>query len=280
MEISSPAKINLFLQVTGIRPDGYHELNTLMCGIGIRDHIRLDFDAAETSVSCAHPDVPEDSFNTAFKAARLYFETAGIKGGVSIRIEKKIPVGAGLGGGSSNAAAVLKGLNARFGNRFSGKELMAMGRRIGADVCFFISGRPALAAGIGDVLTPFDRLAAFPLVVVYPSIPVSTAEVYKRYNLGLTKIEKKPKKSIFELNWKKTDSVCLHNDLEEAGFSICPESRRAKEALLRHEAAAALMSGSGSAVFGLYNTLENAGKAYAALSEDGTWQVFLTRLLT
>ncbi len=280
MEIRSFAKINLFLQVTGKRADGYHELNTLMCGIDLHDIIRLDFNCAETCVSCTHPDVPGDLTNTAFKAARLFFETAGIAGAVGIHIEKRIPVGAGLGGGSSNAAAVLKELNTHYGNPLSEGQLMAMGRAIGADVCFFISGRPAVATGIGEVLTPFLHLYPFQLLVIYPSVPVSTAQVYKKLNLGLTKNKKIPKKNVFELNWKKADSVCLHNDLEETGFALCPESRRAKMALLRHHASAALMSGSGSAVFGLYETTEAARDAHAALSENKTWQIYLTRLRT
>jgi len=279
MEMLSPAKINLFLEVTGRRPDGYHDLNTLMCCIGLSDSIRLTFEQKEISIRCAHPDVPENETNLAGRAARLFFEYTGRSTGIRIDIEKNIPVGAGLGGGSSNAATVLKGLNRFYGSVVSQKELAAIGKSIGADVPFFIYGRPAVARGIGDILTPCDCIKSCPVLLVYPSVAVSTAEVYKKLNLTLTKIKKINTKNVFELKWDKNIANRLFNDLESVASEICPEIQEAKASLRMHGASAALMTGSGSAVFGLYENLASAKKAYEAISRNRIWQLHLSHLI-
>jgi 4-diphosphocytidyl-2-C-methyl-D-erythritol kinase len=283
MEIKSPAKINLFLEVIGKRPDGYHNLNTLMCCIALYDTIQLTFGQKKISVHCTHPDVPDDETNLAWRAARLFFDTTRICKGVRIDIKKKIPIGAGLGGGSSNAAAVLKGLNSFYGSPVSNKDLMAAGKSIGADVPFFIYGKPARATGIGDILTPCDCIKSCPILVIYPSIPVSTAKVYKKLNLRLTKNKKINTQFLFKLNLGQDAVKQLFNDLELAASEICPEIQEAKTSLLAHNASVALITGSGSAVFGLYDNIENAKKAYTAisqyiLSKNRTWQLYLSHL--
>ena len=149
MNLKSPAKINLFLAVTGKRPDGYHNLSTLMCCIGLYDSILLSFGKKQTTVRCDHPNVPEDHTNLAHRAAKLFLDTAKIHEEIHIVIDKKIPVGAGLGGGSSNAAAVLKGLNTFYDSPLSDNTLIKLAKSLGADVPFFIFGKPAHAAGIG-----------------------------------------------------------------------------------------------------------------------------------
>jgi 4-diphosphocytidyl-2-C-methyl-D-erythritol kinase len=279
MDISSPAKINLFLQVTGKRTDGYHDIITLMCCIGLSDTIRLRFGEKRISVECPHPDVPEDQTNLACRAAELFFDSHRVKEGVHIAIDKTIPVGAGLGGGSSNAAAVLKGLNTHYGRPFSLRELSRMGRYTGADVPFFIAGRPAVASGIGDLLQPYDRLRPYPILLIFPSISVSTAEVYKKFNLRLTKNKKIINRAIFRSNWGKDAPELLHNDLEAAASAICPEIQEAKEALLRHGALGAAMSGSGSAVFGVFEDFEKAIDGRRAISKNRQWRLHLTRIL-
>jgi 4-diphosphocytidyl-2-C-methyl-D-erythritol kinase len=279
MEIQSPAKINLFLEVTGKRPDGYHNLSTLMCCIGLYDSISLSFGGKKTTVNCSHPNVPEDETNLAFRAARLFFDNANISEGVDIVIDKKIPVGAGLGGGSSNAAAVLKALNIFYDSPLQENVLMETGKSIGADVPFFIYGKPAHATGIGDILTPYPHLAAHPILLIYPSIPVSTAQVYKKMNLRLTKNKKINTKIDFKLNWGRGASKLLYNDLETVAFEICPEIKKAKVALLQSGAMGALMSGSGSAVFGIFENLENAKQALNALSHHRMWQLYLSHLV-
>ena len=280
MRIRASGKINLFLRVTGKRPDGYHDLISLMCCVGIYDELKLAFGKERTRVICTHPDVPENETNLAWRAANLFFNTAGIDAGVKITITKNIPVGAGLGGGSSNAAAVLNALNTRFNTPFTMKELHAMGRRLGADVPFFIHGKPAVATGIGDILEPFDNLAPVPLVVVYPSIAVSTSRVYKNLNLRLTKNKKKNNYNVFKMDWNRDAPRLLHNDLENAACDLCPDIRRAKEILIAHGATGALMTGSGSSVFGLFDSLSAAKKASWDISvSNRNWRIFVAQTL-
>jgi 4-diphosphocytidyl-2-C-methyl-D-erythritol kinase len=281
MRIRAPGKINLFLRVTGKRPDGYHDLISLMCCIGIYDELDLVFGQRRTRITCADPDVPEDETNLAHRAADLFFNTAQMKRGVQITIKKNIPVGAGLGGGSSDAAAVLNALNARFDMLFPMDELHAMGRSLGADVPFFIHQKPAIATGIGDILEPFDKLIPMPLVVVYPSVAVSTAQVYKNLNLRLTKNKKKNSYNVFKMDWNRDAPRLLHNDLEDAACNICHDIRCAKEALISHGASGALMTGSGSSVFGLFNNRAAADRASQDISASNrNWRLFVTRLLT
>jgi len=290
MIIDSPAKINLYLAVTGKRPDGYHNIDTLMCCIDLHDSIRLSFDEPRISLHCGHPDVPKDASNLAWRAAKIFLDTIGITSGIHIEIEKRIPMGAGLGGGSSNAGAVLNALNTHYGAPLSQTELMAMGKTIGADVPFFISGKPAIATGIGDILTPCPPLDPFPVVLIYPSVAVSTALVYKNLNLRLTKTKKINTDFLFKQNRGRHALPFLFNDLEPVASVICPDIHEAKAALRRHHAETALMTGSGSAVFGLFKNDALALMAYTAISIQLTkitdksynkkpWRLYLCHLL-
>ena len=193
LKILSPAKINLFLHATGRRPDGYHNIISLMCCIGLYDIISIGFKAKKITVTCNDPDVPDDERNLAFLAAERFFKNLGKNHGLSILIEKHIPVGSGLGGGSSNAAAVLLSLNRYYQCPFSQDELMSMGLSIGADIPFYVFNQPAIATGIGEKLKAFDRLGRFWVVLIYPGFSVSTEEIYKNLDLGLTFCKKKVK---------------------------------------------------------------------------------------
>ena len=279
MRILSPAKINLFLQITGKRPDGYHDLVSLMCCVGLYDTVSLIVGVKEISVSCRHPEVPEDETNLVAAAAALFFNTLNINDGVKISIEKQIPVGAGLGGGSSNAAAVFLGLNRYYGYPFSPDKLISMGRSIGADVPFFIFRKPAIVSGIGDQLKAYQGLESFKILLVFPGFGVSTAKVYKNLNLGLTNCEKKLRS--FLLNEQSFDpGIHLCNDLEPIAASMYPGIVTAKETLLKHGALGALMSGSGSTVFGLFHDSDTAVRAKRALAENDKWQLYLVDMIT
>ena len=279
MRILSPAKINLFLQITGKRPDGYHDLVSLMCCVGLYDTVTLSFGVKETSVSCRHPDVPEDETNLAAVAASLFFNTLNINDGVKISIEKQIPVGAGLGGGSSNAAAVLLGLNRFYDTAFSRDKLISLGCSIGADVPFFIFRKPAIVSGIGDKLKAYQGLESFKILLVFPGFGISTARVYKNLNLGLTNCKKKLRS--FLLNEQSFNPGChLCNDLEPIAVSMYPGIFIAKQALLRYGALGALMSGSGSTVFGLFPDSDTAFRAQRALEANNEWQVYLVDMIT
>jgi len=284
LELLAPAKINLFLHVIGRRPDGYHELRSLMCCIDLYDRLLLQFGTSHNEIVCMHADVPEDETNLAIKAVVLFnqalrTETLHRPVNVSVVLTKGIPVGAGLGGGSSDAAAVLKGLNQHHGFPFGDVRMQALALELGADVPFFIQGRPALAAGIGEQLTPCTGLAAMDVVVVYPGFGFSTARVFNNLNLALTKSKKKLR--YFPFN-KGTFSATHHlrNDLEAGVGDQFPVIENIKVALLEQGALGSLMTGSGSAVFGLFADRVGALKAKAALDRHGDWQVFATRLLT
>jgi 4-diphosphocytidyl-2-C-methyl-D-erythritol kinase len=279
MNLRSPAKINLYLEVTGKRPDGYHNLITLMCFIGLFDSLHVIFGKSRISVTCSNPDVPQDENNLAFQAARLFLDASRIQEGVHIEIEKSIPVGAGLGGGSSNAAAVLLGLNAHYGSPYPINALSKMGKRLGADVPFFIFGGPAVATGIGDKLMHFNNLISYSILLIYPSVTLSTAEVYQTLNLPLTKNKKINTNTIFKLDWGRHAPKLLRNDLEAAAIALCLDIQTAKQILLEAGALGAMMTGSGSCVFGLFENMDLARRAYSQVSSDRPeWQVFLTQM--
>ncbi|MGA6924485.1 MAG: 4-(cytidine 5'-diphospho)-2-C-methyl-D-erythritol kinase, partial [Desulfosarcina sp.] len=269
LSIRAPAKINLFLRIIGKRLDGYHDIDSLICPLALYDNLTLTPVGKGVRVVCDHPDVPEDATNLALRAARLFLETASGGNsppiaGLRVRIEKKIPVGAGLGGGSSDAAAVLTALNDYLGKPLCASKLMSLGAGIGADVPFFILGAPALARGIGDRLTPFLHLSPWTALLVYPNQVVSTAWVYKKLNLGLTKDEKKLSKFHFDGRFFNVGEH-LVNDLEPVTEKAFPVITEIKRLLLAHGAAGALMAGSGSTVFGLFADRERAFSAYTAL---------------
>ncbi len=278
MQLFTPAKINLFLHVIGRRPDGYHDVATLMCPVGIYDRLTLRVGGNRCRIRCAHPQVPENKSNLAARAADRFFRELGRVEGVDIRIDKHIPVGAGLGGGSSNAAAVLKALNRHYGHPFDRRRLMDMGREIGADVCFFIDGRPALATGIGDRLASGPVIAPFQAVVVVPPIHMATESVYKKLNLGLTKFEN-PLKSI-PLKENCFDVHCqLRNDLETVVTREYPVIDAIKTALLDYGALGALMTGSGSGVFGLFTTSRQADDVAELMKSRFEGRIFSADLL-
>ena len=278
----SPAKINLFLHVQNRRPDGYHDILSLISAVGIFDGVTLLPGPSPTRVHCRAPGVPEDETNLAHRAADVFFRhldagAAGPARGVEIHLKKQIPVGAGLGGGSSNAATVLSGLNRWYGHPFSPSDLAEMAKPLGADVPFFLEGKPALAFGIGDRLTPFSGLSPWPVVIVYPQVSVSTARVYQNFKFGLTKCKNPIKDTSFITDFNLVDY--LWNDLESVTESWYPIVSFVKSAIRDCGARGVLMSGSGSSVFGLFEDDRAARRAWVRLSGHNQWRVFQTRLL-
>ncbi len=279
MKVRSPAKINLFLKITGKRPDNYHELITLMCPISLHDTISLHFSEKETTVICSHPKIPEDETNLAFRAAADFLRAMNGTEGVKICIDKNIPVAAGMGGGSSNAATVLLGLNQYYGHRFSHDQLMAIGLSIGADVPFFILQKPAIATGIGEKLSPYSGLQPFHVLLIYPGFGVSTAVIYKNFNLGLTNCKQTLKFSHFN-NQVFDAEHHLCNDLETVTASLYPDIFTAKKALLNHGAAGAVMSVSGPTVLGLFSESKTARKAFRSIGlKHPEWELFLADMV-
>jgi len=287
VELASPAKVNLFLYVTGKREDGYHELCSLMSGITLYDRIVLEATPSGISLSCDYPGVPEDQSNLAWRAAELFFRVSGLKGGCHIAIDKNIPPGAGLGGGSGNAASVLKGLNAMHGDPFDEKALETMALTLGADVPFFVRCAPVLASGVGECFEAIPALKPYHLVIIYPGTGLSTVAVYKNLKLGLTKTEKKIKSRL--LNEAVIDPLhLLHNDLETSALMLSSVVGDAKEALKHAGAEGVLMSGSGSSVFGLFSESQKAQAAETHLmrlreerpEQYAGWQLFSAELVS
>jgi 4-diphosphocytidyl-2-C-methyl-D-erythritol kinase len=277
MKINSPAKINLFLHIIGKRPNGYHDIHSLMCGVALYDTLTLDFETSKITVACTHPAVPEDETNIACRAAECFFDALGHSGGVAINIEKRIPVAAGLGGGSSNAAGVLSGLNTHYGHPFSNRSLASLALSLGADVPFFIHQQPALATGVGENLELFKGIQPYYVVLIHPEIQVSTSEVYNNLNLGLTNCEQKHKSFPLSEGFNPLYHLC--NDLETVTISWYPEILDIKNALLDQGALGSLMSGSGPTVFGIFSDSDRAKKAYETLSTNQRWSCFVTQLL-
>lgn len=263
--VLSPAKVNLFLKVLGNRPDGYHEILSLMQPVSLYDEIEVSVsEGGGIKVATDSPEAPGGSENLAYRAAALFLERAGSVKRVSISIKKRIPVGAGLGGGSSNAASVIMALDGLLGTGFSGQELMDMGSRLGSDVPFFFLRGPALARGRGEVLER-ALLPELYYVLVNPGFHVPTAWVYS--SLRLTK---KAQNNILLYSCevfadRERLKDALTNDLEAVTIGMYPEISALKESLVEAGASGALMSGSGPTVFGVFHSREDAMRAYGTL---------------
>lgn len=250
IKVGVPAKVNLWLEIIRRRDDGYHDLSSLMLPIGIYDYLELAFCKGNgISLECDEPGVPADGNNLAWRAAEVFLRTIGSKDGVHIRIAKNIPVAAGLGGGSANAAAVLLALNRMYMNSLPMPELESLGHKLGADVPFFLFQRPALATGIGEKLCSVEGLPDYPLVLVKPRISVSTRWVYQ--SLKLTRGESRISLYNFvERPWQLLE--VMQNDLETVTLTKYPVLGEIKQWLLDQGAIGALMSGSGPTVFGVF----------------------------
>jgi len=279
IRVLAPAKINLFLHITGRRPNGYHELYSLMCPVTLFDTLALRFHKRDIQLTCHHSGIPSDETNLAWRAAACFLDRLKTREGVHISLEKRIPVAAGLGGGSSDAAAVLNALNRHYGQPFSMGVLMEMGLSLGTDVPFFILSRPAIADGVGEHLTVFEGLRRFFLVLTAFPFGVSTADVYKNLNLGLTNCKKA--NTSFALENRQDFDILryLCNDLETVTIRQFPEIEAAKTTLMNHGSVGALMSGSGPTVFGLFETAEKRDHAMRMLSTSMNWTLYAAELL-
>lgn len=270
----APAKLNLHLRIVGRRPDGYHLLDSAMVPISLYDRVDLAFKPhADIAIRCRalQPGIPEDNENLAAKAAKLFLDRAGFTGKVHITIDKEIPSGAGLGGGSSDAAAILRMLNAALDARIATDVLARWALDLGADVPFFVYGSPARVGGIGERITPQPSSVSAPIVVAFPGTSLSTADVYRTYDASLTTSADLSSGS-FPASDQSSLNGILINDLEAAAIRIYPRLRLLKHRMLDLGACGALMTGSGSAVFGIWKDERAAQAAAATLRmSDGMW---------
>ncbi len=269
---ASPAKVNLTLRVLGRRMDGYHDILSLMQRISLCDEMTFSPRGDRIVVRCPDSALPADVNNIAYRAAAAFFSRAEIPPGVEITIRKRIPIAAGLGGGSSNAATTLLVLNEIAGCPLTRTELMRLGTDLGADVPFFIFGDTAWASGIGDHLIEAAPLPRLRFVLVNPGFTVSTKEVYQSLNLGLTN----PAISYSIPRFSTLEDLIgsLTNDLEKVTLRRHPVLDHIKTLLLENGARGALMSGSGPTVFGIFTDEESALQAEKNLGQGNRWSVF------
>jgi len=283
LSFKTPAKINLGLHISHKREDGYHELETLLQMVSLYDSIELETLPSGIELLCDKPGIPKDRTNLVVQAAHLLLETCSLenKQGVRIRLDKKIPSGAGLGGGSGNAAGVLVGLNALWNLKLSREKLTHLAAKLGADVPFFLTAPSALGKGRGDEVAPVQAVGKFDILLVYPGFPIATSWVYQNLNLKLTN----PQNNISILKKFLSESQvgklgeCLYNDLEPIVIQRYPEIQAIKEDLFNLGAKGSLLSGSGSTVFAIFDNPNCAKSAYTNLNK-GNWEVFLTETVT
>ena len=277
------AKINLLLRVRGRRPDGYHEIETVFQTVTLHDLLTFEpLDGGNFELVCDAPGVPADETNLVSRAARSLRERFGVRRGARVILEKRIPAEGGLGGGSSDAAAALVGLSSLWEISTNGAELAELGAGLGADVPFFFAGGTALGMGTGTRLAPLADAPAARLLVVSPGVRVSTAEAYKALNArALTKEDPAFNLLSSRAGAEITDSLCevMRNDFEPVVFRLRPEIARARDALLKSGARCALLAGSGSSVFGVFDNGGAGERAARALSAEAGWRVFACETL-
>lgn len=267
--IAAPAKINLSLDITGKLENGYHALDTIMQTISIEDKITLAKTGRQISVLCDHPQVPQGNGNICHKAAEAFFEKTALEGGVIITIDKNIPVAAGLAGGSSDAAAVIKGLNLLYGTGLTQREMCEIGLKCGADVPYCIVAGTCRAKGIGEKLTKLPSFAGVYIVLVVPDFFVSTAWAYKNYDLNKTDEKPCTEELISYIRGRdiKNTAERMANVLESVTAKKHPEIREIKNDIKKSGACGSVMSGSGPSVFGLFENEEKARIAFSVIRE-------------
>ena len=281
MEVEAPAKVNLFLRVYDARPDGYHELSTLFQAVDLADRVRVGLGGDAVEIEVHGAELGPAAENLAYRAAARLLAQTGISGGARVVLEKRIPVGAGLGGGSSDAAAVLRGLARLASIPEDDARLRAVGAELGSDVPFFL-GRSPLAAGRGrgEVLEAFAPLPVADLVLVSPPVHVSTGWAYAALDTARRARGSSggPSPRGRPATWQDVVAEA-HNDFQDVVAAAHPEVARALAALGAAGAEVALMSGSGSTCFGLFPERSAAARAAAELTRELGWPCGAVRTL-
>jgi len=282
INLLSPAKINLTLEILGVRPDGYHELRSIIQPIDFFDEVRIEAEeGGGITLESSGIEIPEGSDNLAWKAAEKYLGESGLPLSVKINIKKRIPPGSGLGGGSGNAAAVLVGLNKLTG-ALTEEKLLSIAGGIGADVSFFIRPQSAVAVGMGEKITLLRDFPIFYYLVLCPKLHISTEEIYKKWDelnpspeensLNASGPDIEERVSAFRDREKPPP---LGNDLEEAAIKLYPEINSYKKILSSMGAKSVMMTGSGSSVYALFKKEDEAVDAYEYLKTSPTFKSIL-----
>lgn len=276
LTLPSFAKINWTLEILGKRPDGYHELRTLLQAVSVADELIFELIEQGIEIVCDHPDVPCDETNLVYRAARSLLDFSGLEKGVRVTINKRIPTAAGLGGGSSNAAVTLIALQRLWQIQLAPRDLFSLGARLGADVPFFFIGGTCLGVGRGDEIYPLADIKAEHLLLVNAGILVPTREVYSSLPPELTNpqaVTKMP--TSFEVAYAsistQDEQIRLHNDLEFPVLDRHQLLGEIKDKLKRAGASGVLMSGSGSTIFAIFDTEAARSTALRELNQHGWW---------
>lgn len=240
------AKINLFLDVTGKRADGYHLLETVMQSVDLADIVTVELLRENIEISCSDPDVPDDERNTCYKATKMFYALLGTHGGADITLDKRIPHGAGLGGGSADAAAVLTGLNVLHGKPFDEQTMLKLAVQVGADVPFCMTGGTKLCKGVGDIMSSAEPYPAKCFLIVKPNFRFDTKAAYESYDVTMVQRRERHENeyyNVFRAIYKNDELNRIVSKLTELG------------------AKGAELTGSGSAVFGAFDSMEDAADA-------------------
>ncbi|MCL1972380.1 MAG: 4-(cytidine 5'-diphospho)-2-C-methyl-D-erythritol kinase [Endomicrobia bacterium] len=274
----APAKINLYLEITGKRPDGYHNLESIMQTVSLYDEITVEDAPGGINLECDNKNLPSNSSNIVYKAAEAVRNRFNIQKGVKITLKKEIPTGAGLGGGSSDAAAAIKALVKLWNIKTQKTELEQIAAKLGADVAFFLTGGTALCEGTGEIVTPLLSIRKMPVVLANPGFGVLTASIYKKVTFPLTNPRKihTIKKLICDGSFNENYALkyCF-NRLEEFVFPDYSEIAKIKS-VMADLGCASLMSGSGATVFGIFGSESQSETIQSKLREYqwNVWTVF------
>lgn len=299
LTLNAPAKINLYLDIINKRRDGYHNIETIFQKVSLSDTIKIGIIKKGISIYCRYPGIPANKANFCYKAAQLMQKKFSLDAGIEIDITKRIPPAAGLGGGSSDAACTITAINRLFNLGIATKRLLMIAREIGADVPFFVSGYScAIGTGIGARLKEIRPSPLLDILILVPKLKLYTKTIYRkvmvrpRSSLTLNKAEgmslslTNSRRSVnmlthFLSDYKRCSKIkrLLYNRLEEVVLPAYPIVKEAKEVLSSYNPAGVLLSGSGPAVFGIFNSRKEAMGAKQRLGRDGRWQLFLTRTI-
>ncbi|MBS5886427.1 MAG: 4-(cytidine 5'-diphospho)-2-C-methyl-D-erythritol kinase [Clostridium sp.] len=280
MRMKAYAKVNISLDIVGKREDGYHLLEMIMQSIDLYDEIVIEKQKREITIKCNKPYVPTDERNLAYKAAQLFIEKYNIDSGVNINIKKNIPVCAGLAGGSTDAATVLKIMNSLFNINASDEELMILGLKLGADVPYCIKGGTALCKGIGEEVTALKGFKDKVIVLVKPPFGVSTNSVYQEFNIEKARNHPNTNLIIDAINNDNLKMVCdnMKNLLENVTLRKHKILINIKEEMRHNGAMGTMMSGSGPTVFAFFDDMLKAQRCFEKMKEKYS-DVFITRTI-
>jgi 4-diphosphocytidyl-2-C-methyl-D-erythritol kinase len=271
LAVSAPAKVNMHLEVLGKRPDGYHDLETLMVAVTLEDELELERDnSGVLSLSCDNPDLSCGPDNLVLKAAEHLRQHTGCRNGATIRLVKRIPMQAGLAGGSSDAAATLKGLNRLWQLGLRNERLAEIGAEVGSDVPFFFSPGAAWCTGRGEKVEAVSLGQELDFVLVSPGAGLSTARVFREVSVPKQPVSGDAIRDAVKQGDVEAIGRLLHNRLQEPAKKLCPEVQKVRDALAAAKPAGVLMTGSGTTMFGLCRDRNDAMRVARTMGAEAT----------